>query len=286
MCHQKETDKMAKADLHVHTTASDGEYSPEKIASLSFEKGLSAVAITDHDTIKGVPAALNAVKGLDIKVIPGIEISAVYDPGTLHMLGYFPEYPDTLEDDLENVQKGRLNRFPKIIEKFNCLGFDISIDDVMQIAGDAQIGRPHIAKALIKKGYATEFNEVFDKWLGKGKPCYVEKEKLTWEEAINLIKRHNGISVLAHPFTLELDELSLKELVGNMKSAGLSGIEVYYPEHTTDRIKLYRKIANEMGLIITGGTDFHSPLRNAGLGECGIEKDNLAIFKQKLYPSV
>jgi hypothetical protein len=273
---------MAKADLHVHTTASDGEYSPTKIVNLSKDKGLLAVAVTDHDTTKGVVEAIDASMNLGVKVIPGIEISAVYDPGTLHMLGYFPCYPEGLEEDLERIQKGRLDRFPKIIEKLNSLNVGISVEDVMQIAGDAQVGRPHIAKAIIKKGYAKDFDEVFEKWLGKGKPCYVEKDKLTWEEAIKLITLHKGISVLAHPFTLELDNENLMAFVLKMKGAGLSGIEVNYPEHTTDKIRLYKKIADDAGLILTGGTDFHSPDRSAGLGECGIEKESFRIFEDRL----
>jgi predicted metal-dependent phosphoesterase TrpH len=273
---------MDKADLHVHTRASDGDLSPEEIVGLAGKRDLLAVAITDHDTTTGAPLALQAGRKLNVNVIAGIEISAVYDPGTLHMLGYFKEFPSGLEDDLEKIQKGRLDRFPRIIERLNGLGLDITIEDVSRIAGDAQIGRPHIAKALIKKAYVNDFDEAFDKYLGKGKPAYVEKEKLTWEEAIELIKRHRGISVLAHPFTLELEKNDLKILIINMKKAGLSGMEVYYPEHTHEQTKLYKIIAKEAGLILTGGTDFHTPERGASLGDCGIGKDGLKIILEHL----
>ena len=273
---------MDRADLHVHTRASDGDLSPEEIVGLAGKRELLAVAITDHDTITGALQALQTGKKLNVNVIPGIEISAVYDPGTLHMLGYFKEFPVGLEDDLEKIQKGRLDRFPRIIERLNSIGLDITIEDVRHIAGDAQIGRPHIAKALIKKAYVKDFDEAFDKYLGKGKPAYVEKEKLTWEEAIGLIKRHKGISVLAHPFTLELESSELKKLITRMKAAGLSGMEVYYPEHTHEQTKLYKAIAIEAGLILTGGTDFHTPERGASLGDCGIGEEGLRIILKHL----
>jgi 3',5'-nucleoside bisphosphate phosphatase len=273
---------MDKADLHVHTRASDGDLSPEEIVGLAGKRELLAVAITDHDTMTGVPPALQTGRELGVNVIPGIEISAVYDPGTLHMLGYFKEFPAGLEDDLEKIQKGRLDRFPKIIERLNSIGFDITIEDVSSIAGNAQIGRPHIAKALIKKAYVKDFDEAFDKYLGKGKPAYVEKEKLTWEEAIGLIRKHKGISVLAHPFTLELESSGLKNLITRMKAAGLSGMEVYYPEHSHEQTKLYKTIAGEAGLILTGGTDFHTHERGASLGDCGISEEGLKIILDHL----
>jgi 3',5'-nucleoside bisphosphate phosphatase len=273
---------MDKADLHVHTRASDGDLSPGEIVALAAKRELLAVAITDHDTMTGAPEGLQAGGRLNVNVIPGIEISAVYDPGTLHMLGYFGDFPSGLEDDLERIQKGRLDRLPKIIDRLNSIGLDVSIEDVSHIAGDAQIGRPHIAKALIKKGYVKDFDEAFDKYLGKGKPAYVEKEKLTWEEAIALIKQHNGISVLAHPFTLGLKKSELKNLAISMKDAGLTGIEVYYPEHTPLQTQLYKKIARDAGLILTGGTDFHTHDRGAPLGDCGIGEDNLKIIMNLL----
>jgi 3',5'-nucleoside bisphosphate phosphatase len=273
---------MDKADLHVHTRASDGDLSPGEIVALAAKRELLAVAITDHDTMTGAPEGLQAGSRLNVNVIPGIEISAVYDPGTLHMLGYFGDFPSWLEDDLERIQKGRLDRLPRIIERLKGIGLDVSIEDVSHIAGDAQIGRPHIAKALIKNGYVKNFEEAFDKYLGKGKPAYVEKEKLTWKEAIALIKRHNGISVLAHPFTLELKGYELKTLVICMKDAGLNGIEVYYPEHTPEQTKLYKAIALDAGLMLTGGSDFHTPDRGAALGDCGIGEDHLKIILNHL----
>lgn len=269
----------AHADLHTHTTASDGDLTPTQLIARGKSRGLAALAITDHDTLKGVEEGLAAGEACGMRVIPGIEISAVYEPGTLHMLGYFPDYPVGLEEDLQQVQQGRKDRFPKIIERLHAHGLTITLEDVKAIAGEAQIGRPHIAKALIQKGYVKDFEEAFDRWLAKGKPAYVSKEKLSWEEAVRLIRAHGGVPVLAHPFTLEIGDEELRKLVAAMQSGGLLGIEVYYPEHTHAQTRLYRDIAQSLGLVVTGGTDFHAPDRNsADLGATGLDEAHLRVL--------
>ncbi|MBN1635688.1 MAG: PHP domain-containing protein, partial [Deltaproteobacteria bacterium] len=246
-----------KADLHVHTNASDGDLSPYEVVMLAKTQGLSAVAVTDHDTTSGLSEAMDGASELGMTLIPGVEISAAYDPGTLHVLGYFSEIPSGLEKSLSEVQQARARRNPKIIEKLNELGMQITLDDVMQIAGDAQIGRPHIAKALINNGSVKNFEEAFSRYLAKGKPAYVDKKKMTWDEAVALIKAHGGVSILAHPFTLCLDANELRSFVGTLAAHGMSGIEVYYPEHTKAQKKLYASIARSLNLLTTGGTDFH-----------------------------
>jgi len=264
------------ADLHAHTTASDGDLNPTELVSLAVECHLGALAITDHDTLKGVQEAIQAGVALGLKVIAGIEISAIYEPGTLHILGYFGGCPAPMEQALEKVQQGRLDRFPKMIRRLNDLGLMVTLEEVRAIAGDAQIGRPHIAKALIARGCVKDFDEAFKRWLGKGKPAYVEKEKLSGEESIKLILRHGGVPVLAHPFTLELDDMALKDVIAQLKDVGLKGIEVYYPEHSHAQTRRYRDIARSLGLIVTGGTDFHGHARNgARLGDTGIDEDRL-----------
>jgi hypothetical protein len=264
------------ADLHAHTNASDGDLSPLELVALAKEKKLSALGITDHDTLMGVGEGLEAGGMYGIHIIPGVEISAIYDPGTLHILGYFRGYPVGLEMDLEYVQKGRSDRFPKIIEKLNAMGLKITLTDVTEIAGGAQIGRPHIAKALMKKGYVKDFDEAFDNYLAKGKPGYVEKKKLTCEKATMLINRHGGVPVLAHPFTLKLGDDDLKHFTLHLKQYGLMGIEVYYPEHTREQTRLYKSIAKALDLILTGGTDYHGSDRNgASLGDTGVDRGTL-----------
>jgi len=266
----------AHADLHSHTTASDGDLNPSELVALAGRRGLGALAITDHDTVKGIPEGLAAGAARGLTVIPGIEVSAVFEPGTLHVLGYFGIHPAGLEADLEKVQQGRSERFPKIIERLNKLGLTIGIEEVRAIAGEAQIGRPHIAKALIARGYVKNFDEAFERWLAKGKPAYVEKEKLSGEEAIGLILKHGGVPVLAHPFTLELDDAALKAFIARAKDCGLKGIEVYYPEHSRAQTRLYRDIARWFDLIVTGGTDFHGHDHGgADLGDAGVDQHHL-----------
>jgi predicted metal-dependent phosphoesterase TrpH len=238
-----------------------------------------AVAITDHDTLAGVPEAISLGNKSGIHIIAGIEISAVYNPGTMHILGYFRIYPEGLEKDLEQVQEARRTRCPRIIKKLNALGLNITMDDVADIAGKGQIGRPHIAKALINKGYVRDFEEAFSKYLAKGKPAYVEKEKMLSEDAITLILKYEGLPVLAHPFTLELESHDLKIIMERLKNLGLMGVEVFYPDHTKAQKKLYTSIARDLDLFVTGGTDYHGPGRGkTRIGDFGVDKEGLHIM--------
>ena len=255
---------------------------PGEIVSKAASIGLGAVAITDHDTINGVPEAIRMGRETGIRVIAGVEISAVYNPGTMHILGYFQTLPDGFEKELQSVQAARRKRFPQIIEKLNILGFTITGDDVLTIAGDAQIGRLHIAKALIEKGYVKDFKTAFSRYLAKGKPAYVEKEKMSIARSLSLIHEYGGLPVLAHPFTLELEAYELKLLVKQLKEVGLAGIEVFYPEHTKAQKKLYTTIARDLDLFMTGGTDYHGPGRSSiSVGDFGIDKETLNVMMDK-----
>ena len=223
--------------------------------------GLAAIALTDHDTLAGVPHALNSMHKHAVRVISGVEISAEYEPGMLHLLGYFPTYPDGLEIALNEVQKARKKRIPKVIEKLNALGCMLTEDDVMTEAGAAQVGRPHIAKALLKKGYVRSFDEAFHEYLGKGKKAYVPKEKMTWEKAMALIIHYGGLPVLAHPYTLSLSPKEAEAFIIGLKEAGLAGVEVYYPDHTPEQTTWYASLASRLGLLVTGGIGFSWPLQ-------------------------
>jgi hypothetical protein len=271
------------ADLHIHSTASDGELEPDRLVSLAVSKGLAAVSVTDHDTFAGIASAAESGNRHAIRVIPGVEISAEYEPGMLHILGYFPTYPAGMEYALAEVQKARRDRFPRIVKKLNELGIGLTEEDVVHVAGDAQIGRPHIAKALLKNGYVGSFDEAFDKYLSKGKKAYVPKEKMSWKDAVGLIRHHGGLPVLAHPLTLNLSEADLRAFIGEMKLMGLAGIEAHYPDHALAHTVLYMRIALDSGLIVTGGTDFHGPSRNAvNIGDKGIDSSLLKIFLDEL----
>ncbi len=266
-----------EADLHIHTRASDGDLSPSDVVSRAISKGLKAIAITDHDTMSGVKEALKAAQHARIKVIPGVEISVEFEPGEFHMLGYFPFIPDGMEDILEKgQQESRARRNPKIIDRLNNLGMDITMEEVKEVAGSAQLGRPHIAQVLLSKGYVRSMREAFDRFLAKGRPAYVNREKLPPARAIELITSHGGIAVLAHPFTLELDDSDLRDYVKGLSKKGLKGIETYYPEHTKGQVELYRNIARENGLVTTGGSDFHGKSKNQiSIGDAGISMNIL-----------
>jgi 3',5'-nucleoside bisphosphate phosphatase len=273
-----------RADLHLHTTASDGDLSPDRIASLAQASGLDAIAITDHDTVAGASAAEELGKRYGIRIIPGVEISIAYGPGTLHILGYFPTYPRGFETMLERLQHARVVRLPMMIEKLNALGMDITASDVTDIAKEGQIGRPHVAKALLRKGYVRDFEDAFSRYLGKGKPAYVEKDRMGSGEAIETIRSHGGMPVLAHPFTLGLDKKEVKGFIEGLTGQGLQGIEIFYPDHTKPQKKLYLGIAQELGLVATGGTDFHSPIPGGTPpGAYGLDKNGYTLFLERLY---
>ena len=250
---------MGSVDLHLHTTASDGVLSPSRIVNYAKEKGLQAIAITDHDTIEGNPEALNEGVKAGLEVIPGVEISAQCDLGSMHILGFFIDSENrALNKRLARLQETRAERNPKMAQKLRDLGLDITYEDVLEASGGGQVGRPHFAHVLLKKGYVTSVQEAFDRYLKKGAPAYVDKFRFDPSEAIGLIREAAGIPVLAHPFTVHLpSHHRLNDLLGKLVRMGLMGIEVYYPEHTSDQVSLYKGFADELGLLITGGSDYH-----------------------------
>ena len=246
---------MSLVDLHVHSTASDGKLIPEAIVRKAAELGLRVISLTDHDSIAGIVPALKAVKAFPgLTFIPGVEISTDLADGEAHILGYFIDYTDpALEKSLEKFRDSRFGRGRGMVEKLAALGIDIDWSRVQEIAGDGAIGRPHIARAMLEKGYITTFEEAFDKYIGHGGPAYVEREKMTPEEAVALIVRSKGLPVLAHPFTVKDPEAMVRQL----KPAGLVGIEAYYKDNTAAETEATLKLAKKYGLIPTGGTDYH-----------------------------
>ena len=264
-------------DLHTHTTASDGSLPPSQVVCYAKEKGLKAIAITDHDTTEGNKEAIKQGIREGIEVVPGVEISVDYSPGTMHMLGYFLTTEDTsLQKKLNLLQDSRADRNPKIIAKLNQLGLALTYDDVIKESGGGQTGRPHMAKVLMKKGYTKSIQEAFDKYLGKGAPAYIDKFRLSSEDAITMITNAGGIPVLAHPFTLycrSSDEL--EALVIKLVNQGLKGIEVYYSEHDEQQTSHYCLLAKRHNLVITGGSDFHG--KNMQGIDLGTGRGNLKI---------
>ena len=257
------TKKMNRIDLHTHSSYSDGSLSPRQLVQLAKKRGLRAIALTDHDTVAGVEEALEAGKELGVEVVPGVEISAQYPPGTMHILGYYIRTSHgELQESLKKLQQARAARNPKIIERLQALGLEITATEVLDLAA-GQVGRPHIARALVNRGYVSSIDEAFSRYLKKGAIAYVEKFRFPPEEAIAIIRRAGGIAVLAHPFTLGMakpDELS--QLVRGLGEMGLEGIEVFYPGHTEEMVVIYEDVAKRLGLICTGGSDFHGNFRD------------------------
>lgn len=263
-------------DLHVHTTASDGSLTPREVVRRAKALGLKAIAVTDHDTVAGVEEALEEGILCGLEVIPGIEISVDVTKGTCHLLGYFIDYKDKdLLKRLLFIQRARDERNLKMLQKLKALGIDLTLEEVKAQAKDGQICRPHFALAMIKKGYVSSVDEAFERFLKKGGPAYVEKFRLSPEEAIRMILQSKGIPVLAHPFTLELEKEEFETFLKELKQHGLKGIEAYYPDHTLEQTEFYERLGKKYGLLITGGTDFHGPPREEI--ELGKGRGNLSI---------
>jgi predicted metal-dependent phosphoesterase TrpH len=246
---------VGQVDLHIHSTASDGKLSPEAVVSKAAELGLTVMSLTDHDSVEGVLPALEAAKVFpELRVIPGVEISTDMPYGQAHVLGYFIDYTSNeLKSALERFRSSRQRRARGMIIKLRDLGIDIDWQRVQEIAGDGSIGRPHIAQVMLEKGYITSFTEAFDKYIGQDGSAYVEREKMTPAEAVEMIVKAKGLPVLAHPFTVTDPEATVTEL----KPAGLVGIEAYYKDYSADEIENLVSMAEKYDLIATGGTDYH-----------------------------
>jgi hypothetical protein len=246
------------ADLHIHTTASDGRLAPDDIIEHAMQANLRYIAITDHDTVDGL-LYLNKRKRLTstttLTVIPGIELSSDLPQYEVHILGYYLDiFNKELYNQLDVIVADRHKRIYRMIEKLDALGYLIEYEQVMQLAGQStSLGRPHIAKALVQKGYFSKESEVFTTLLYKNGPAYVPHYKLAPAEAIQLIGQAGGIAVLAHPGLIGNDSVIL-----DLIQAGIRGIEVYHPKHDAIQIQKYLAIANQYKLAVTGGSDFHA----------------------------
>jgi predicted metal-dependent phosphoesterase TrpH len=245
-------------DLHVHSVYSDGTNTPAELAAMAEERGLSALALTDHDTVGGVRELLDAVAGTSVEAVPGIEMSAECERGTMHVLGYCIDYTcPVLLEKMETVRAGREKRNNEILKKLNKLGYVIMWSDVEKQAGCDVVGRPHFADALVERGHVKSRKSAFDLLLAKGRPAYVERYRFSARECIELIHAAGGVAVLAHPATIHLPDGQLKGVVKGLKEHGLDGIEAFYAEYKPENIERFRGWAAEFDLICTGGTDYH-----------------------------
>jgi predicted metal-dependent phosphoesterase TrpH len=238
-------------DLHIHTTASDGQYAPSEVVRLARALGLAAIAITDHDTTDGIEEALTAADGTTLQVIPGVEISTDIPRSEVHILGYYVAYGErSFQATLALFRESRLNRAQRMLAKLARIGLPLDWRRVRQIAGSATVGRPHIARAMLEKGYVGSIDEAFDRYINRNGPAYVERMKVSPREAVQLILEAGGIPVLAHP-------IYESHLVPELARHGLAGVEAYYMGYTPDETRFLVDLATKHGLLVTGGSDFH-----------------------------
>jgi predicted metal-dependent phosphoesterase TrpH len=248
------------ADLHVHTNVSDGTFSPERVVEYARSQGLDAIAITDHDTCAAIAPATMAARDIDIEIIPGVELTAELDDDEIHILGYFIDWQDeAFTKKLEEFCRVREERAKEILRRLSEQGIDLNYDDLLEIAGygPGSVGRLHIANLLYRKGKVSCVRDAFTKYIGNNSPAYVKKFKLSPKEAVDMIKSVGGVSVLAHPKTINIDNRPLKDIVGMLAGEGIQGIEVYHSEHNARDSAEFKKLADEYGLLITGGSDCH-----------------------------
>ena len=244
-------------DLHTHSTCSDGLLTPTALLTLAARRGLAAIALTDHDTVAGIPEALAHGRVTGVEVLPGIEISSSLEGVSLHILGYGfnHEHPGFLTF-LEKLQQARSNRNQGILERLQALGISITSEELTQISGD-QIGRPHFARLLAKKGRAKNTQDAFSRYLKRGGPAFVEHVKPQAEEVISRITEANGLAILAHPACSDPGLEKIPAFVAQLKDYGLAGLEAIYPTHSQKVCRLLKTLAAQHGLLLSGGTDYH-----------------------------
>jgi 3',5'-nucleoside bisphosphate phosphatase len=255
-------------DLHIHSTASDGTLTPGEIVARACRLGLAAIALTDHDTVDGVHQILQNGIPQEISYLTGVEVSTAAPSGlpcrgSIHLLGYgFRPDDPALNRQLKKLQDARRNRNPQIIAKLQALGIDIATDELTADDSLQQTGRPHIARLLMEKGIVANFDEAFERFLGNGAPAYVDKYRIAIRDAIQLIRQAGGIPVLAHPALIHSSgNWPLADLLAELQSFGLMGLEAYYPEHSAAQTQQFLALAEQHELLVTGGTDFHGTIK-------------------------
>ncbi len=270
-------------DLHSHSNTSDGSFSPTELVEYASKNGIKTLAITDHDTVNGVDEAVKAGEKLGVTVIAGVEISIDFDPGTMHICGYNIDIENkNLNDKLGIVQYARKNRNSVIIDKLNSAGVAITLDEIKEVAGPDQVGRPHFARVMMEKGYVTTVKEAFNRYLAKGAPCYVDRVRLSIADAVEMIKGAGGKVVLAHPIQLKLEsDEAYKSKFAGLKDLGIEGIEAFSSYHNEEENQKFKAMAEELGLMVTGGSDFHGATKpDVKLGVFG---ENVTVKIDELF---
>ncbi|MCE9591494.1 MAG: PHP domain-containing protein [Planctomycetes bacterium] len=289
-------------DLHMHSTASDGTDAPSALAAIARSINVSAIALTDHDTTEGLPACAAACAELGIDFVPGIELSC--DPhakglrpprdtiqsdrklGTLHILGFFVDPGNArLLDIHHRILRARLERNPQIIRNLQGLGVEIEYDEVLALAagsGTKIVGRPHIAQVLVKKGYARSAQDAFAKYIGEGRPAYCRRDTLTPSEAIEAIHDAGGLASLAHPIQLRYaDDAELEFIMERLRDAGLDAVEVRHCDHTPPLVEQYTQLAQRLGLLVSGGSDYHGSRKSVAMGSSRVPRDVFETLRER-----
>ncbi|MBN3037836.1 MAG: PHP domain-containing protein [Candidatus Omnitrophica bacterium] len=269
---------MKCADLHIHTTFSDGTFTPARVIKEAQQRGISCIAITDHDSVSAIEPALEEASRYDIEVIAGIELSAELDDYEIHILGYLIDWRVRwFRDKLKQLCAVRQERALAILKKLKAQGIRLNSQELLESALPGSVGRVHIARMMKKEGFVFSIQEAFNKYIGNGRPCYVKKFRLTPKEAIDMINQLKGVAVLAHPYSMGNDGL-----IADMAQMGLQGIEAYYPDQGTQSTEHYLDIAQKYGLLVTGGSDCHGLGKSRILmGEVKIPYDLVEALKRK-----
>ena len=253
-------------DLHAHTKKSDGEQSPKELIDLAIAKGIKALAITDHDTAAGLDESVKYAKDKDIIFIPGVEFDVKVPKGQMHILALGVDFKnEELKQKLLTIKQRRDKRNAIFIQELNKMGFNITIEELREVAGGNIIGKPHFAKVFLRKGYIQTKAEMFDIYFNRPPLSNIKMTETTPEELIKIIKRANGIAVLAHPQTLKLNDEELVRIIEELKSYGLDGMECYHSGQSLEQMKKFKEIANKFNLLITKGSDYHGPITKPGV---------------------
>lgn len=239
-------------DLHAHSTASDGSRLPADVIRAAHAAGLEAIALTDHDTVDGIPEAEAEGARLGVRVVRGVELSAVEGNVETHLLGLHLEEPRLIAEQLESLRLMRVARAERIVARLNDLGVRVSMESVLAQSGEGAVGRPHVARAMVAEGWATDIRDAFDRYLGNNRPAYVGKDQLTLADAIATVHRAGGIAVLAHP-----GGGGTRARVEQLAAIGLDGVEVLHPSHSAEDQARLRALTDHFGLVASGGSDWH-----------------------------
>jgi len=249
-------------DLHLHSNCSDGSETPARVVELAAAAECSALALTDHDGLAGIAEARAKAESLGIGFVPGCEVSCVFSPGTMHLLGYFVEPGEgPIQDQLTRLREERATRNERLVQKLKDLGLPVSFKQVRAVAGSSVVGRPHFAAVLVANGAATSIQDAFDRVLAKGAPGYLPKARIDFASFITTARLSGAVAVLAHPLSLGLDPARLEGVLADLAEAGLAGLECYYSRYSPEERRGLAELAKRHGLVATGGSDFHGKFK-------------------------